>query len=86
MRVRLMMLTLALLGGVAAPPAADARGGRHGGLGGHHGMGAGSGGGMRGSGTFASDQRHANDDYVKAATQEEDKLLDTKIKSICQGC
>jgi hypothetical protein len=76
------VLMLALLGLVTAPPPADARSGHHGGIGGRHGMG---GGGMRG-GAFASDQRHANDDYVKAAEQEEDKLLDSKIKSICRGC
>jgi len=45
----------------------------------------GGGAGMRG-GNLASDQRHANDDYVKAAAEEEDKLLDSKIKSICRGC
>ena len=49
-------------------------------------MGGGSSGGSRGSGAFAGDQRHANDDYVKAAADEEDKLLDSKIKSICRGC
>jgi hypothetical protein len=40
----------------------------------------------RDEGSFASDRRHANDTYVNAATQEEDKLLNTQIKSICRGC
>lgn len=39
----------------------------------------------RGAG-LAGDQQHANDTYVNAASEEEDKLLDTKIKSICHGC
>jgi hypothetical protein len=80
------VLSVALLGLVAALPPAVARSGHHGGFGGHHGMGGGSSGGSRGSGAFAGDQRHANDDYVKAAADEEDKLLDSKIKSICRGC
>jgi hypothetical protein len=37
-------------------------------------------------GAFASDQRHANDGYVKAASDEENRLLNTKIKKICRGC
>jgi hypothetical protein len=85
MRLRMTVLSaLALLGLIAALPQADARSGHHGGIGGHHGTGG--GGGPRGSGAFAGDQRHANDDYVKAAAEEEDKLLDSKIKSICRGC
>lgn len=77
MRSGMKIAILALLGFVAVLPQADAaRGGHHGGFGGHHGMG----------GTFAGDQRHANDDYVKAAAEEEDKLLDSQIKSICRGC
>lgn len=40
---------------------------------------------MRGA-PFAGDRRHGNDAYVKAASDERDKLLDTKIKSICRGC
>jgi hypothetical protein len=58
---------------------AEARGGHgphHGSLA-HHGQ---------GGGAFASDRRHGNDTYVNEATQEEDKVLDTKIKSICRGC
>jgi hypothetical protein len=57
---------------------ADARGG--------HGFGRGMGGhGMHGA-PFAGDRRHANDSYIKAASQERDKLLNTQIKSICRGC
>jgi hypothetical protein len=82
MRTRMTGLALALLGLVSALAPAEARSGHHGGLGGRHGM---RGAGMRG-GNLASDPRHANDDYVKAAAEEEDKLLDSKIKSICRGC
>jgi hypothetical protein len=32
---------------------------------------------------FAGDRRHA---YIKAASDERDKLLNTKPKSICRGC
>jgi hypothetical protein len=60
---------------------ADARGG-HGG----HGFGRGfAGHGMHGAG-FAADRRHADDAYIKAASEERDRLLDTQIKSICRGC
>jgi hypothetical protein len=31
-------------------------------------------------------RRHGNDSYMKAASQERDKLLNTKLKSICRGC
>jgi hypothetical protein len=31
-------------------------------------------------------RRHGNDNYMKAASQERDKLLSTKLKSICRGC
>jgi hypothetical protein len=87
MRIRPTGLTLALvLGLIAALPTVAAHSGRHGESGGHHGMADGPGSGTRHSGAVASDQRHSNDDYVKAAAQEEDKLLDTKIKSICRGC
>jgi hypothetical protein len=80
--MRLTILTVAVLGLTAALPQAGAHVGHHGGFGHHHGM---SGGSHRDSAS-ASDQRHADDDYVKAAAKEEDKLLDTKIKSICHGC
>jgi hypothetical protein len=42
---------------------------------------------MRGAGGgFASDRRHGNDAEVKAAAEENDRLLNNKIKSICRGC
>jgi hypothetical protein len=65
---------------MAAP--AKARGGHgiHHGFGGHEMPGADSGG------SFAGNRRRGNDAYVKAASEEVDKLLNTKIKSICRGC
>lgn len=68
---------------------AEARGGHgSGGHGHHHGFGSheirGDGGG--GSGSIAGDRRHGNDAYVKAASEEEGEILNTKIKSICRGC
>ena len=57
---------------------ADARGG--------HGLGRGMGShGMHGA-PFAGDRRHADDTYIKAASEERDKLLNAQIKSICRGC
>jgi hypothetical protein len=57
---------------------ADARGG-HGHL-----------GGFGGHGThgpqFSGGRRHGDDSYIKAASDERDKLLNAKIKSICRGC
>ena len=29
---------------------------------------------------------HANDAYLKAVSEENDRLLNTKLKSICRGC
>jgi len=56
----------------------DARGG--------HGFGhAFAGQGMHGP-QFAGGRHHGNDDYIKAASQERDKLLNTQIKTICRGC
>jgi len=56
---------------------ADARG---------HGSGRGFGGhGMHGA-EFAGGRRHGNDAYINAASEERDRLLDTRIKSICRGC
>ncbi len=86
MRLRTTMVTVLLLGLAASLPAAGARGGHRGRFHGHHGLGGGINEASRNGGAFASDQRHANDDYVNAAAQEEDKLLDSKIKSICRGC
>ena len=69
-------LGMALLASSALPAAA--RGG--------HGFGRGMGGhGMHGA-PFAGDRRHANDTYIKAASEERDRLLNTQIKSICRGC
>jgi hypothetical protein len=34
---------------------------------------------------FARDRCHGNDAYIKAASDERDKLLNTQIKSICRG-
>jgi hypothetical protein len=31
-------------------------------------------------------RRHSDGAHMKAASQEEDKLLNSKIKSICRGC
>lgn len=63
------------LGAIAlsAPPA-EARGG--------HGFGE---RGAHESG-FAGGRRRGNDNYIKAASQEREKLLNTKLKSICRGC
>jgi hypothetical protein len=38
------------------------------------------------AGASAVDRRHRDDADVKAASEEQDKLLDGKIKSICRGC
>ena len=65
---------------MAAP--AEARGGH----GFHHGLGGHEMHGNDGGGSFAGSRRHGNDAYVRAASEEEDKLLNTKIKSICHGC
>ncbi|MGY3534987.1 MULTISPECIES: hypothetical protein [Bradyrhizobium] len=73
-------LLLALV--TAAMPPADARGHGHGG---GHSHGIHAGGGSRGGG-FAADRRHADDPYTKAAADEEDRLLNSKLKSICRGC
>lgn len=67
----------------AARPPADARGGP--GHGGGHGHGMHAGGAMRGGG-FAADKRHSDDAYTKAASDEADRLLNSKLKSICRGC
>ena len=51
-----------------------------------HGMGRGFGGhGMQGA-ELARGRRHGNDSYIKAASDERDKLLNTQLKSICRGC
>ncbi|HEX7921179.1 MAG TPA: hypothetical protein VF583_09525 [Bradyrhizobium sp.] len=68
-------LLLTLIAAAMAP--VDARGG--------HGHGMHAGGASRGDG-FAADKRHADDPYTKAASDEEDRLLNSKLKSICRGC
>ncbi|MCC8961142.1 hypothetical protein H8A95_02150 [Bradyrhizobium sp. Pear76] len=67
----------------AAMPPAGARGGHGHGSGHSHGMHA--GGTIRGGGS-AGNARHGNDAYTKAASDEEDRLLNGKLKSICRGC
>jgi hypothetical protein len=71
---------------VLGPPA-EARGGHGLGRGFHGGQGIhqATHGAIHGGGS-AGDRRHANDDYVKAASAERDRLLNTQIKSICRGC
>jgi hypothetical protein len=68
---------VAVLTSLAIP--ADARGG-----------GRGSTRGLSGQGghgpQFAGGRRHGNDAYIKAASEERDKLLTNRIKSICRGC
>ncbi|WP_407175187.1 hypothetical protein [Bradyrhizobium sp. STM 3562] len=86
MRMNLTAMLAILALSLTSIPAVDARGGHgfgHGGFG--HGVHGSHGMGGHGAG-FSGDQRHANDTYVNAASEEEDKLLDTKIKSICRGC
>jgi hypothetical protein len=75
-------LLLALLAG--ALPAADARGGHAFARDGGHMRGV--HGGASGAGALAAGQRHANDPYTKAASDEEDRLLNSRLKSICRGC
>jgi len=72
----ILILSMAM----AAP--AEARGGH----GFHYGLGGPEMHGSDGGGSFAGNRRHGNDAYVRAASKEEDKLLNTKIKSICRGC
>ncbi len=33
-----------------------------------------------------ADKRHSDDAYTKAASDEADRLLNSKLKSICRGC
>jgi hypothetical protein len=35
---------------------------------------------------LAGRRRRGNNAYMKAASEERDKLLNTKLKSICRGC
>jgi hypothetical protein len=72
-------LVVAVLGLSLLP--AEARRGGHG-FGGHHGLG---GHGMHGP-QLAGGRGHGNDAYTQAVSDERDKLLDSKLKSICRGC
>jgi hypothetical protein len=81
-----LIVTTTLAAAVVAtwPLPADARGGH--GFGGH-GMGRAFGGhGMPGAHSAGGGHRHGNDSYMKAASDDRDKLLNTQIKSICRGC
>ena len=40
----------------------------------------------RAAGHFAGGQQHTEDAYTKAASEDRDKLLNSKLKSICRGC
>jgi hypothetical protein len=55
---------------------AQARGG--------HGFGRGGHGPHRAQ--FAGDRSHGNNAYAKAASDERERLLTNRIKSICRGC
>jgi hypothetical protein len=35
---------------------------------------------------LAGGQRHGNDAYSKAASEDREKLLNSKLKDICRGC
>ncbi|MGP8120893.1 MAG: hypothetical protein ACLP8B_10270 [Xanthobacteraceae bacterium] len=95
------MTAAAAIASVIASAPADARGGGRGwgGLGGggwHGGFGqggfpqAGSGtyGGWRGANgasAFSQDRKHSENPHVKAALEEEERVL-KKLNSICRGC
>jgi hypothetical protein len=78
-------LAVALFGLSLRP--AEARGGHGFGRGIGHGFSAhGLGGhGMHGA-QLAGDRGHGNDAYTQAVSDERDKLLNSKLKSICHGC
>lgn len=83
MMIKLIPAGLALVVAAQLTPV-DARAGRH-----HRGYSShpyNESGSRRGGEAIAANRQSATDDYVKAAAQEEDKLLDSKIKSICRGC
>ncbi|MGP8123537.1 MAG: hypothetical protein ACLP8B_23810 [Xanthobacteraceae bacterium] len=75
-------LALGLLLAVAAPSIADART--------SHGRHAARHLGIHGSGTAhtgsTGERQAGNNEHVGAASEEIDKVLDTRIKSICRGC
>lgn len=57
---------------------AEARGG--------HGFRRSFGGHGKHGAQIAGDHRHGNDAYMNAASDETDKVLNSKLKSICRGC
>ena len=97
MRTALTSILATILLTASVP--ADARGGRGwGGISGWHGSFGGSfpqgggaygGGGWRGgangAAAFSLDQKHGDDPHVKAASEEEERVL-KKLNSICRGC
>jgi hypothetical protein len=76
--MRFLIIAVLTIAAVAAtfPVSAEAHGGGHGFRGGFSGHGA----------HFIGGHHHGNDAYIKAASDERDKLLTTKLKSICHGC
>jgi hypothetical protein len=74
MKVTAIAAAVMLFAGSAAT--AEARGGRHGS------PQMASGGGVH----LAGGQRHGNDAYSKAASEDREKLLNSKLKDICRGC
>ena len=79
-------LVVALLGPLLSAEARGGHGFGHGvgghGLSGHQGLG---GRGTPGA-QSAGDRGHGNDAYTQAVSDEHDKLLNSKLKSICRGC
>jgi hypothetical protein len=77
-RPAVVVVTFGLAFLTASTPPAEARG--------NHGTGRGfAGQGMHGA-EFTGGRRHGNDAYIKAASDDRDKLLNAKLKSICRGC
>lgn len=52
---------------------------------GSYGGGGWQGARANGAGSFARDPKHGEDPYVKAASEEQEKVL-KKLNSICRGC
>jgi hypothetical protein len=72
-----VILAIVISVGAAFTSAASARG--------HDGIRSSRGGAIANGSGFAAGRRHSNDAYVKAASQERDRLL-KKLKDICRGC
>lgn len=77
----LLPVILALLLAAAGASPADARSGRT-----RHHATTHSAGTTTGQAGAAHGQETANAPHVKAASEEVDKVLDSKIKNICRGC